>query len=409
MTLESQTARNDSVARRPYAPAVRRCALIALAALACGAAAPPPDQAPENGALASAYATPRATVSTFLDAMNAYRAGEVERVAAALACLDLGETSDTPAHNAIGLAQQLYEVIDHFTLQLDEIPETAEHRAEVVLEDPEDGLEDGLKISLVLRERDDGVWRFTAETLAQAPAYHARLPAEPDLAEPSAAANPKLRSPRATMRTFLEGMDRWDKPGGREDVLSTLDLSDISEQIRGPQGELIADYLKQVLDRDRVFVAQEIHDDPRGESYLHLSHPKGNVVLVPVPVRDTGEVEWKFSADTVETLPDLYEEYKDRPVVTGEADTQPKVFSLRLRNWVAGHVPFLTRRNVLLENWQWLGLFTIILAGMAFSRLLTGGLLVIVRKRFRLEAIALEKHLEKSFVRPIRIALMAWV
>ena len=96
-------------------------------------------------------------------------------------------------------------------------------------------------------------------------------------------------------------------------------------------------------------------------------------------------------------------------MVTGEADTQPKVFSLRLRNWVAGHVPFLTRRNVLLENWQWLGLFAIILAGMAFSRALTGGLLIIVRKRFRLEAIALDKHLEKSIVRPILIALMAWV
>jgi len=165
--------------------------------------------------------------------------------------------------------------------------------------------------------------------------------------------------------------------------------------------------LKQILDRDRVIVPRLIPDDPSGEPYVHIRNPKGDVAIVPFET-NVG-TEWKFSAGTLETLRNLHKEYQDRDVVAGVADTQPKVFSLRLRNWVAKHIPFLVREAFLLENWQWLGLFAIILAGMVASRLFTLALSAIVRKRFRHEAIALDKGLEKGFIRPIRIALMAWV
>ena len=400
-------ASNTTVRFRHIAPLGAAWVLWA-SLLCCAASAQAPEAAADktgDGAQTPRLDTPRATVRTFLDSMNAVQAGNTERLAAALACLHLGEGPDAIAPDqAEGLALQLYEVIDQFTLRLESIPERVEGAtAEVILKED---AEDGREILLGLRQYEGGAWRFQSSTLKQIPQVRARLRAEPQGNGLLNATDPKLCSPRATMRTFVEGMNRWED-GGREDALWALDLFELKEQVRQEQGEVLADYLKQVLDRDRLVVYQEIPDDPAGGSYVHIRNPKGNVAIAPV--ERAGVVKWQFSAETIEALPDLYEEYKDRPVVAGVVDAQPKVFSVRLRQWVDGRFPFLLGTAFLLENWQWLGLLAIILAGMAVSRLLTLVLLTVLRKWFRSKAMSLDRKLETGFVRPIRIAVMAWV
>ncbi len=56
-------------------------------------------------------------------------------------------------------------------------------------------------------------------------------------------------------------------------------------------------------------------------------------------------------------------------MIRGVVEDLPEFTSLRIRDWIRAHIPFLLKRPLLLENWQWLGLFGIILLGMLFSRL----------------------------------------
>jgi len=208
------------------------------------------------------------------------------------------------------------------------------------------------------------------------------------------------------MRTFIEGMNRWDD-GGEEDALSALDLSEVLTQVRDWEGPDLADRLKLILDRDKLVVYSEISDDPEGEPYVHITQPTGDVVIASV--ESEGGIEWKFTAKTLATLRDLYEEYKDRGVAEGLVDEGPRSLSLRLRGLVGERFPFLLGEVFLLEHWQWMGLLAIILAGMIVSRVLTLALAEVIRRRFRHADMALDKRLERDFIRPIRIALMAWV
>lgn len=370
--------------------------------LACAAAWTQPGTAPPEPA-GPALSSPRATVGEFLDAMNAVQAGKTERLADALACLYLDAADEVSGPE---LAQQLYEIIDHFTLKLDSIPETVEERSyDIELKKVENG-GPGDTVVLALRRYDDGSWRFHSSTIAQLPDLYASILAQPVEPVETKVVNPKLRSPRATMRTFIEGMNRWDE-GGREDALSALDLTDIPAQVRESEGALLADQLKQILDRDKKVLYQEIPDDPDAEPYVHLANPKGDIVIVPV--EREGMTEWRFSTATLASLRGLYDEYKDRGTAEGVEDTLPKVLSQRLRKQVGDRFPFLLRHGVFLENWQWLGLFIIILVGMAAGRALTFALILAVRHRFQHEHLSLDKRFERDFVRPIRIALMAWV
>ena len=83
-------------------------------------------------------------------------------------------------------------------------------------------------------------------------------------------------------------------------------------------------------------------------------------------------------------------------------------YSIRLRDWMYDNAPFLLRRPFYLQNWQWLGLFTVILFGMAVSRVLAYVLIRAVRRLLRMDRFTPDSKLERDFVRPIRIALMAW-
>ncbi|MCH7909523.1 MAG: mechanosensitive ion channel family protein, partial [Candidatus Hydrogenedentes bacterium] len=238
--------------------------------------------------------------------------------------------------------------------------------------------------------------------------------ASQDETEPLPAVNPLLASPRETMRTFLGAFGHWEE-GGREQAILTLDLSDMDASVRELKGEELAIQLKQVFDRDRFIVVQEIPNAPDGPTYVHLTDdtdPTGQrrIEIVPVLVEETGEAaDWKFSVATIAVLPEIYAAYIDREVVEGVRTDTPTVFSLVMRDWIDKNLPFLMNRPVLLENWQWLGLVLVILFGMIVSRIVAFVFLFGVRSVFRRENLLLDSKLERGFMRPIRVAIMARV
>lgn len=369
-----------------------------------------PAVAPSSVDVSAELTSPKATLSKFLESMNAVQAGRAEQWSTVLECIYFKDLSaEERVIRGRELATRLYEVLNAVTLDLEKIAEPGDSR-ELTLVLGAQG-----EVSLDFRLNDDGAWRFSRSKLEANLSELAEVVEE--AAEKTTAdvrVNPLLSSPRQTMKTFLTGMNRWDD-GGRQEALLTLDLSQMAEAVREEKGEELAVRIKNILDRDRLVIYQEIHDDPNGAPYVHLvdsSDPTQRLLIeiVPLPIDDSATAsEWRFSAATLEAVPALWDLYKDLPVVRGIDDDVPQVFSLQLRDWIDSHFPFLMSRSILLENWQWLGLFIIIILGLVVSRLAAFVLLRIVRASFRRQNFQLENKLERDFVRPIRIAIMAWV
>ncbi|MFO7776286.1 MAG: mechanosensitive ion channel family protein [Candidatus Hydrogenedentota bacterium] len=361
---------------------------------------------------------PRATVRTFLDAMNAVEGGEPARIADAMECFYLSE--EQPEAMAATRARQLFEIFDELTIDLQTLPD-----------DPEAGQFEWTlprDVTLTLHRYEDGLYRFNSATVEAIPDIHERIveeepppepaptPPAPESEEPAAPAaptegaepaepaiDPDLQTPRATMRTFLEGMRDWDE-NGRDQAVKTLDMTGVTVVNR----EEAAFLLRDILARFGEIVPQEIPNRREGAPYEHeLRHPDLDEVYGVVTIAPTARGEWRFSADTVANLQELHASVEHFPVLDATYERRIPL-SLRVRNWVAYSVPFLLQRNLYLENWQWMGLITIILVGTLISRGITWILSLGLYQWFSRTELTLEESLEKSFIRPVRVAIMAW-
>jgi MscS family membrane protein len=363
--------------------------------------------AQEAAAPAVDLSSPRATLKTFYEAMVGVEAGEVNRLDAALACLHLEEV---PAgeRSAVGdeLAQELFEELDRLTFSFEDIPEELSGTNYVAKlgRDPVQEFR--------LHRYEDGAWRFSySGTLAKLEENAAATEEAPVAAEGTSEFDPRLESPRATMKLFISGFSNWKRSkDSLDDILYTLDLSEMPGEVRRSSGLETGVRIKRVLDRHEYIEYTKIHNDPNGAPYTFLTHPAGHIRIAPVEDPDSGMKAWRFTAASVASARALWDAYQDEPFAEGiTRDNTPPLYSLIIRDRIHRYLPFLLKRQMYLENWQWLGLFLIILAGMLLSRLVGMVIVLGIRKWFRRENLTLDKKLEKDFVRPIRIALMAWV
>ena len=403
-----------NIFRRKYFPAIILMAAVLVPGLSGNSWAQ--DETPEAATEATPLSviqesvdlsSPRATISTFLNAMNAIESGKVEYWPAALECIYLLDLDgEERVQTGEALANRLYEVLNSLTIDLDAIPDTLDERTFTA------NLGESGDIPLeFLQNNEDDYWRFRRSFLErEVETLQETADEEAEEVEPIADdVNPLLATPRRTMQTFIEGVNSWDD-GGAEQALLALDLSWLPDNIRQETGENMALDLKYIFDRHKLVVYQSISDDASGEKYVHLSEGSRRIEIVPVPVTEGGEsVEWKFSQASLKNIDILLTLFYTRPVVSGAIDTSSLSFSLRIQEWMAKNYPFLAKKIVILENWQWMGMFISILLGMVVSRIIAFILLLFVRRFFNQEHLKLDKKLERDFVRPLRVALMAWV
>ena len=161
-------------------------------------------------------------------------------------------------------------------------------------------------------------------------------------------------SPRAAMRDFLMGMRTW-RTGGRERALQALDLSFVPPRLLSFEAPLLADYLKQVIDRAGYVTWQEISNNPnRAGSYVFYRHPAGSIVIEQVADLEGGQAKWKFSSDTLRNAPQLYAQMQGLPVAAGISAFEPITSFFELRERIRTRAPSLLVRYGSLEFWQWL-------------------------------------------------------
>jgi len=176
----------------------------------------------------------------------------------------------------------------------------------------------------------------------------------------------KLESPRDTMRTFIEQINRWDK-GGKEHVVNTLNLLHTDPKIREWEAPILAQYLKQVIDRTQVIIYQEIPNDPKSElDYVYFNHPLGKIVIAPFEV--DGKIRWQFTPETLLTISALNEAMDNLPIKEGILKLGDTTYFFALRHEAKKISPWLINKLFYLEIWQWLSIGLILFFALTISQ-----------------------------------------
>jgi MscS family membrane protein len=206
----------------------------------------------------------------------------------------------------------------------------------------------------------------------------------------------EVRSPRATLRTFLNALDVVEA----KDAVACMDLSGLPERNREEEGERRAWQLARVLRLAKGRIESLLltipgHGDLEQGETVHrlLSHESGDVEIVRL---DDGR--WLFSAETVAAVPALLEAHLEAE--RSEEMQEIPEYARELPSW-------MREEAFLLEAWQWLGLFVVILLGVVGDRLLVWVLVLMVTFRLRRQGIETDRKLRRGAVRPLGLLAMA--
>lgn len=213
-----------------------------------------------------------------------------------------------------------------------------------------------------------------------------------------------LMTPRATMTTFIDAMDAV-RDGNRDamtEALTTLDLDAVSPLVRNEKGAELAWLLIEVIRIEGEPTPGRLPRRTAGDPYTWRSWDEGSIVLSFEEAKG-----WRFSQQTLEQLPTMLDARLAIQSSNGEApDLSELPLHLRLRAAVPGD---LRERAFVLEQWQWLGILVVILAGIVadklFAMLLAGGM-NFWRQRYAEGAF---RELDDNMLRPLGLMALALI
>ncbi|TVQ33657.1 MAG: hypothetical protein EA356_11960, partial [Geminicoccaceae bacterium] len=305
--------------------------------------------------------TPAASIRSFLQAGNDTRGGRSDRLGPALTLLDFDniELEEPNPAERLRYAAVLFQILDQLTFRVWDF------------RTPENGIDEftttlrqaGTRVPFALNMRrgerwGEPAWFIVVPPLQQMEAALDRLLERNNGELPHLYEHHQLRSPRDTMRSFIEA---WysDSPDAGDLLLRTLDI----RRLAAEEGMLKAQFLKEVLDRIGYVLWQEIDDSrERRAPYLHFRHPEAVVELVRTEQAD-GSYIWQFSAETMAGVRQLFMALEDMPTDEGVTPVAVSPF-FELRNQIR-----TVDRNLLtqlgpMELWQWLALTVYLLVSI---------------------------------------------
>lgn len=355
--------------------------------------------------------SPEQTLTSFLRAGNKAREGRSDRLGITMPLLDFSAHGDSlTAYERIDLARLLFQIVDRLTFRIWELRPTRTLSAgdEYTVELTQAG--SNLRHALTFRadSAPDGSgdlhWRlFVPGEDQMRESLEALLEMHGGVV-PHGREHHELRSPRDTMRTFIE---EWEnaRAGDAELFLETMDLSRIPAAVLEDEGTLLGEYLLEVLYRIGLPLRQEIPDNPdRRGPYTHFIHPVGVVEIHPHEQED-GTRRWQFSAESIASTRQLFMALEDMPLVDVMRRSESTPF-FQIRNQVrAVHRDLLQETRAGMEIWQWTALLLWLMISIAISWLLTW----VVGKLFRLNEIDDNHALSPSirFLWPLRAIFVA--
>lgn len=237
------------------------------------------------------------------------------------------------------------------------------------------------------------------------------VPASPRPVGPPPQAPHVLASPQATVFTFLEAINRAssrDEEGHWNDVYACMQLSQASRQ-RAHEAALelwgVLNRLETIDEstplpdaqwaaRNRLSSYTYFPADRFDRTILQRAGDTAMIALVRTP-----SGAWKFSAETVAGIHDLYTNLSELPIVGSLTDERLDSVAL----WLRSNMPrYLKHDQVLaLEYWQWLGLLVLILMGVTLDHTVRFGLGLLTNRVLARRHASARKETVAVAVRPL--------
>jgi MscS family membrane protein len=352
--------------------------------------------------------TAKNALRSFALAGNSATAGYPDAMADAVGLVDFGsDGTSLDARQRLSRAKALYDALNLTTFRvwsLDDPPADAQSGSWVLAQS---GTDARLRVTLV--RHPDGHWRIAAPADDEIAASYRDLLKRNGGRAPSQEAMHALRTPRDTMRSFVDAMQHWDG-SGRQNVLDTMDLSQIRPGYRTDQGLLQAQYMMQVINRVGAFLWQEIPDDPTSrEPFVFFEHGAGHIVIAPQGEGD--QTRWRFTADTVDAQLRLAIVTGDMPRIWGMPVLVPASGLFAMRRQFAAISPWLLTRSVsfAFENWQIIAFFMMLLIAVFAVVLLVPLIIRLVGLLLRLTGQESDDDLGRRLVWPLRLVVIALI
>lgn len=208
-----------------------------------------------------------------------------------------------------------------------------------------------------------------------------------------------LTSPQAAFKQFTDAMKRVTS--GDETAMSkavaTLNLSRVSPLIRQERGQQTARLLHSIIQLSDTPELDAIPANTSKEQFTLLRTEGGNIVL-----QIDEQQNWLFSSKTVESIPAIFNTLTGNVALNADKNqTAALPASVQIR----AQVPNVLKQGFLLEYWQWLGLFLIIVVGSIADKLLAWILKINV-SRWQKHHPAFES-LDSNVLRPLGLMAMA--
>ena len=353
------------------------------------------------------FRSPRATVRTFLIAMNLTE-DDPHRIVEAAACLDLSEIP-TDRRDGGRHAFELEFILRSINIPTWVIPD--------VSDGPDCEIGENKDIKLRLHRMADGRWLFDGKTLQDLPRMRLFLWQRALAAGQGKEASDvpaDFRSPYAMFHTFIDAF----KTNDLDTAATCLDLTEIPDPARQIVGRELAFKLKEVLDRTVFVIFQDLPDSSVGVPLEALVHKEGRIAAER-QVAGGRKGQWLFNRATVRSLDRLYDVFESKPIVpelaaTGRPASVPK-FRLAPGLWLRHRIPDGLRYRVDLAGpfslavYQLLGMALLVLLVVPAYRLVVWPLTHSIRALMRWRGVATDDREVTAWVRPIGWLAAVWM
>jgi MscS family membrane protein len=345
------------------------------------------------------FRSPRATVRTFLIAMNSSE-DDPHAIEGAVACLDL---SGMPPDRRTG-GRFAFEL--EFILRSTNIPT-------YVITDIAEGSQceigEGKDIRLKLNRLADGRWLFEGKTLQELSKMRLLLWERAVAAGQGKDAGDvpaEFRSPYATFRTYIAAL----KAGDLDQAAQCLDLEDVPNPSRRIVGRELAFKLKEVLDRNIFIIFQDLPDTSVGLPLEAVVHKEGRITAER-QVSGKRKGQWLFNRATVRSLDGLYQEFESKPLIAELAANGRTGDGLTFRRtpgvWIHHRIPGWLRSRISapgswsIEVYQVLGFMPLLLLVVPVYRLAIWPASFLLRTLLARRRVPIDDRDLQSWVRPI--------
>jgi MscS family membrane protein len=228
----------------------------------------------------------------------------------------------------------------------------------------------------------------------------------PDLSgEPEAPSVPEsLSSPRATMETFLVGMNEGNAALAR----STLDLSGLDGIVRNQEGDRLAAALWDVINRTRYVVLERVPEAPSGDAYEFARYDDGRYAIV---IARQSDGAWRFSSETVAQIDEVFAYVREQGWDVKRDPTGRRLQSVDLMRanpalWLREQMPASLLQPYLgVELYNYLGILALLVVAFVAGLLIRLLTYIVVKSTLRLEEEVVGKKKRKSIGRSFSLVV----